>query len=464
MEIAAYHIPGYKGELVRSKAGNTSLVLPKLTPDDMQRAADYVKEQGAKVLSGYTTDDLADIFGRTAQFWQQPSGEKTRVVTAISDVTGLSREVVDRSITVEQGNSGTADILAAMDRELGDHRVLDGFVEDAKLKGRTRAFGPPLVAAVLTANVPGLSYLPMVRSLMVKSPLIAKLSSGEPIFGPAWVKSLARLAPDLAECIALFCWRGANPDFEEKLFDPASTIILYGGPQSIRRLREKIGPNKKILEHGHKVGVAMIGREKLSGQAEAKKLAEKLAYDVAMFDQRACIAPQMAYVETGGAVSSDEFAEMVSAALSSLAEELPPSSLSLDTAATLAQDRNLAAFNSAQTENMRVLVNGTATVVHEPEPGFDSVLPTRYIRIFPVADLKETLPLLEEHGPYLQNIGMAVDNGRLDEISDGLAKAGVSHITSIGLMHRPTMRWRHDGMSAFGEMVRWTDIEMIEQG
>lgn len=462
MEIQGFHLPGFKGRVVARKAGNTTILLPDLTPDDISRTVDTIMEKGAAILPKFSTDDLASIFGRVAEHWQQQSAEKDQVVAAISDVTGLSRPVVDRSITVEQGNSGAADILAAMDRELGNHQCLDHFVDDVKLRGKTRAWGPKLVAAVLTANVPGLSYLPMVRSLMVKSPLAAKLSSGEPIFGPAWIKSLARIEPELAQCIALFCWRGANPDFEEQLFKPAPLVILYGGPQTIPRLRERVGPYKKILEHGHKIGMALVGKEKLGNTAEAKKLAEKLAFDVAMFDQRACIAPQVAYVETGARVSPQDFAEMVSVALAGLEEELPAGPITLDTAATLAQERNLAAFDAASSPVKSVFAATTSTVVLEEKPGFEGVLPIRYLRMYPVSSLAEVIPLVGPHGPYLQNVGIAVDGERLEEFAEKLAAAGVSHITPIGLMHRPTMRWHHDGMAAFAEMVRWSDIEMLE--
>lgn len=461
MEIVGFHIPGYTGDVVTQKMGKLSLILPRLTADDIAGATDFVRQRGKEVLSGYATDELAEIFGKVADFWQQPSAEKDQVVAAIAEITGLSRPVVDRSITVEQGNSSTKDILAAMDRDLGDRHALDHFVEDQNLRGMTRAWGPSLVAAVLTANVPGLSYLPMVRSLMVKSPLVAKLSSGEPIFGPAWIRSLARIAPDLADCIALFCWSGANPEFEEAIFTPAPVIILYGGPQTIPKLREKIGPHKKILVHGHKIGIAMVGKEMLGSVAEAEGLARRLALDVAMFDQRACIAPQMAYVEKGGCVSSEAFAKMVGAAIAELEKELPAGALSLDTRATLAQERNLAAFQAAQSSAVKIFSAGCATVVHEEEPGFEGVLPTRYLRVYSVDELQQTIPLLTEHGMYLQNVGLAVDKGRLVRIAEELARIGASHITSIGLMHRPTMRWRHDGMAPFTEMVRWADIEML---
>jgi hypothetical protein len=461
--VKGFYIPGYDGGILSVEAGETRILLPRLTPDDVARAVARLMERGLSVLRTYTTDDLASIFGRVADQWLKPSAEKAAVVGAISDLTGLSPRVVEASINVEQGNSGREAILAALNRDLGDYRALDGFVHDADLGGMTRAVGPDLVAAVLTANVPGLSYLPIVRSLMVKSPLAAKLSTGEPVFGPAWIESLAWLEPPLAECAVLFCWAGGNPDLERQLFAPAQVITLYGGPNAVRELRERIGPHKKILVHGHKIGLVLVGKEALDGKESAVELAGRVALDVAMFDQRACIAPQILYAERGGRVGTEEFASMIAASLERLEHELPPGRMSLDTAATLAQERNLALFEAAQNGSRAVHIQGASTVTHEAGAVFLGVLPTRFLRVCSVDRLEEVFPIIEPHGPALQNAGLAVASGRMLSIAEGLARAGVSHITSPGMMHRPTMRWRHDGMAPFGEMVRWTDIEMPEK-
>ncbi|WP_246325346.1 acyl-CoA reductase [Dissulfurirhabdus thermomarina] len=458
--MKAFHIPGFDGELTHADAGGTRLLFPVLTPDAVRAAVDRVMEAGARHLAGYTTDDLAAVFGRVAETWIRPSPERTALAEAVADVTGLSPAVVERSIEVEQGNSGAGDILAALDRDLGDHRVLDGFRPDPRLRGRARAFGPPLVAAVLTANVPGLSYLPAVRSLMVKAPLAAKLASGEPLFGPAWAASLARVEPPLAECLALFAWKGGAPDLEAALFDKAPVVMLYGGPRALAELRARVGPGKKVLEHGHKVGVVLVGREALSGRPAADVLARAVALDTAMFDQRACIAPQLVFAERGGGVSTEAFAELVAERLADLEAELPPSRPSLDTAATLAQERGLAAFEAAQGE-AGVFTRGTATVVHLGAAAFEPVLPCRFLRVCAVDDLLDAVALLGQNSPYLQNAGVAVGADRLPGLAEALARAGVSRICAPGRMHRPSMRWRHDGLASFMELVRWADIEMM---
>ncbi len=455
-----FHIPGFQGETFKRTIGSTEILLPKLTADDISRASDHLLGRGREILQKYSTDDLAEIFGMAADFWQHDSDMKMEIIVAISDLTGLSRMVVCHSISVEQGNSSSQDILAAMDRDLGSHNCLDRFCHDPHLNGMARAHGPRLTSAVLTANVPGLSYLPMVRALMVKSPLIAKLATNEPVFGPAWIKSVAAIEPPLAECVALCQWQGSNDTLQRAMFDPAEVAILYGGEQTCRSLREAIGPHKKIIEHGHKIGLLLVSREGLRDSARAKDLAGRIALDVAMFDQRACVAPQIVYVEKNGPVTSLELTALIEDALIELEKDFPPSQMSVDTGASLAMERNIALFEAAQHENMELFARSTATLIHEKDASFNTVLPTRFLRVCPVENLNEVIDVVRPFSPYLQNVGIEAEADRLAELAEKLGAIGVSRVTRPGLMHRPSMRWKHDGVSTFSDLVRWTDIEL----
>lgn len=456
---AGYHLPGFTGEVVSRRLAGVEILLPRLTPDQVRRVVDQVVERAHRVVPTYTVDDLAELFARVASHWLTPSPERSALCAAVAAVTGQSQAVVEASIATEQDNCRQEDMLAALDRDLGHRRCLDGFVADARLGNLTRALGPRLAGAVLTANVPGLSYLPMVRSLLVKSPLVAKLSSGEPLFGPAWLARLATLAPDLAQCVALFWWQGANAPLEEAMLERASVVMVYGGPQSVAHYRQTYGPSKQIIVHGHKIGVALVGREALADAASAGELARRLALDVAMYDQRACISPQVAFVERGGGLDTQAFAALVADGLAEQEGLMAQSPLSLDTAASLAQERRQAQFLAAQEAEAAVFIRELATVVHEPQAVFAGVLPVRFLRVCPVDDLAQALELMAPYGEYLQNAGLAVGPERLDTYREALARLGVSRLCDIGRMHKPTMRWKHDGLGPYAAMVRWVDVE-----
>jgi hypothetical protein len=464
MPLRCFHIPGYAGRLEHTTVAGVDLLWARPTPEDVHRAVDHITTKGADILRAYTVDDLARIFETAARTWLAPSPRRRRLATVLVELTGLGLEVVEASLAVEQGNCLAADILAALDRDLGNRRALDGFVHDPGLGAPTRALGPSLVGAVLSSNVPGLSYLPLVRSLLVKAPLAAKLASREPLFGPAFLESVAEVAPDLAHCVALFCWSGGRePELEAAMLEAAPVLMVYGGPDTERHFRRTYGETRRIIAHGHKIGLAMIGREALASPEAARDLAKRMALDVAMYGQQACISPQDLYVETGGTVDVPTFAEMLADALAALEATLPQGPLVLDTAAAVAQERCLARFEAAADPRARVFTRAGATVVLHAGLDFASALPARFLRVYPVGDLFQVLPLIAPHGRYLQNAGLAVGVDRRASLVEALARCGLARVCAIGAMYRPSMRWKHDGIGPYAEMVRWTDLEMLEE-
>lgn len=463
--LRCFHIPGYAGPVERTTVAGCDLLWARPTPDDVRRAVDHIATRGADVLRACTVDDLARIFETAARTWTSPSPKRRRLAAVMHELTGLGPEVVEASLAVEQGNCVAADILAALDRDLGDRRVLDGFAHDPRLGAPTRALGPSLVGAILSSNVPGLSYLPIVRSWLVKAPIAAKLSSREPLFGPAFLESVIAVAPDLAECAALFCWPGGQgAELEAAMLETAPLLMVYGGPDTERHFRRAYGETRRIIAHGHKIGLAMIGREALASSEAARDLARRMALDVAMYGQQACISPQDLFVETGGAIEVPDFAAMLADALADLEATLPQGPLVLDTAAAVAQERCLARFDAAADPRARVFTRGGATVVLHAEPTFASAIPARFLRMSPVDDLRHVLPLIIPHGRYLQNVALAAAPDRRLALAEELARCGVARVCAIGAMYRPSMRWKHDGIGPYAEMVRWTDLEMLEEG
>lgn len=75
-------------------------------------------------------------------------------------------------------------------------------------------------------------------------------------------------------------------------------------------------------------------------------------------------------------------------------------------------------------------------------------------------NLNEIIDILRPFCTYLQNVGIEASADRIADLAEKLGSIGVSRITRPGIMHRPSIRWKHDGISSFSELVRWTDIEL----
>ena len=434
------------------RVGDLALRWPVVGPGDVRAVAAYLRERQAAVLARRSIDDIARVLDRAAAMWLEETEPLRRLaLPAISAVTGFSEPMVAHAIDLEQRSSRRPDLLGALDRELGDHRALDGFVQT--VGGRTRAFGPALVGGIFSANIPALPHLTVLRSFLVKAACLGRVSRGEPVYLPLYAESLHAIDADLASCLAVLHWPSDDRDVEASFLESIDHLIAYGGDRALRDLRSRLPDGVGSTWHGHRMGFAYVGRD----VTDLDAVADAVAYDFTVFDQHACLAPQACYVDR--AVGLDAFAESVAAAMERWLEKLPPRRIAPAEAAVLRSARDDLELREAMGEPVRVLtprnrLQGTVAVIPA-----DALVPTpldRSCRIVPVDGEDELIRCLEPVRRYLQCAAVA---GVSDDVRERLAALGVTRLCAPGLMGTPSMLWAHDGQPCLGRLVRWCDEE-----
>jgi hypothetical protein len=301
-----------------------------------------------------------------------------------------------------------------------------------------------------------------MRSFLVKSPILGKASREEPIFPPLYAETLKEIDPNIGDCLAILSWRGGDEAIENILFDHCGVIIVYGSEETCNSVSRRVPPATRVISHSHRIGFGAVGREALN-KKKAAGLAQKIAYDVSIFDQFACISPQVYFLEEGGEVSPKEFISVLEQAMKARELAAPPARLNIEDAAVLRHQHNTYELRELAGENvvLRVAENLSWTVVYEPLKEFVSSPLHRFIRIVSLKDLKDIVNYLEPIKGYMQNAGLEVGEERRAEFFSLFARLGVSRICPAGKMPTPSMMWHHDGLPCLGEMVRWTDAEMF---
>lgn len=430
----------------------------------VERVMDHLRESQRRYLEGKPIEEIAGVLDRASRCWLDPSYPLLQqALEAIPALTGFSRPMVAESLHLEHRSSLQPDLLRALESELGNPRFLDGFQDSPQLQGRCRAFGPGLVVAVFSANIPGLPHLSIMRSFLVKAACLGKVSSGEPIFPPLYAKTIEALDPQMAECLAILNWKGGDESIERRVFARAGAVIAYGSEETCASLRDRVPPGVRLVTHSHKFGFGLIGREALRPEA-AKELARRAAYDVAVFDQHACLSPHVYFVEEGGEVSPREFARELAGALERLEENLPGGRLELGEAAARQQLRESYELRELAGEEVQAFWGPPPQVwmvVYERAQGFLPSPLNRVIRVVPLRDAFEVEGYLQPLSRYLQNAAVALEGERREEIFLRLARLGVARIVPPGKMPTPSMMWHHDGLPCLGILLRWTDAEMF---
>lgn len=395
-----------------------------------------------------------------AERWSDPAWPARQMARAqLSRATGFSLAAVDRSLDLELRNYRADSLWRALRRDLGDPACLDGFCDDRELEGRTHAIGPRVTLEVLTGNVPGLPALAIVRALLVKSALIAKVASGEPTFAVNFVASLARIAPQLADAILVTYWERGDTESLAAAVTEADAVIVYGSSEACNTVRKSAGNTPVFVEHGHKFSAGLMSRAYLAHYGE-NECARQIAEDVSAFNQHACIAPQ-AYIIEGSAVDVTTLAARVAEAMADYARNRPLGVLAATDAAALQMRRATQAWRAANSPDRALLVPDNV----EWSVAVDSELPhegagNRFVTLVAVADLRQALELLAPFARHLQNAALGCLPGEMPAIAQDLARLGVCRLCGPGRMAEPSMTWRHDGRMCLAELVRWTDIEM----
>lgn len=407
---------------------------------------------------------VAEIIGaidRCAQKWCDRSFAPRRAARdAAAEATGFSAEAVERSFDVELRNYRAPSLLATLRRELGTEAALDGFVASAELSGTTMAMGPGVVLALLTGNVPALPALPIVRSLLVKSAVVAKVASGEPTFASRFVETLVQEDDRLSKAMAVTYWGRDDEAAVEAALAQADAVIAYGGQDACAAIRARVGPHQKYIEHGHKLSVSLLSAEYVQAVG-LPEVARRLAVDASMFNQHACIAPQAVVVE-GNTAAAKAVGEALAEAMRAYAEECPLGEMDASDQAAQQVFAAGQAWLAVTTDEHELWSSPQLewTVSVAPELTPRHWLGHRTMQIVPVANLDGAMDWVAPLGPFLQNVGLGASGDRLRRLSERLARAGACRICEPGRMAEPSMMWKHDGMSCVAELVRWCDVEM----
>lgn len=462
--FVAGHLPGLDTDAVPRQAlrfqghGRTlEVAVPALGERDLAALAAQVRGQAASRLQPLPVTDVIDWIDAAVQRLLDAGDPLRRQLDDLLPVvTGLDAELQSRTLTGYLHALRGPQLRRFLAADLPNPLVLDGF-QPSPAGGLVRAFGPALAVHVWAGNTAGLPAWSLVCNLLAKGGLLGKLPSAEPVFGTLFAQALAQARPALAPVFALTWWPGADAAAARAAFGEADTVVAYGGNPSLAALRAQVPAHVRFLGHGHKLAVALVGREALD-QRKGPATAEALAWDVLRHEQQGCYSPQMVYVEQGAAMAPADFAEHLAGALARLSRRHPRRALDLDAAAGVAAWRAGLEFRPevqllGVPDGDWALAFASTVQPVLPSPG------ERCLLACSIPDLAQVPAGLAAHAPFLQTVGLACAPDRLLPLSAALGAAGVTRIAALGAMAQPEPGWHHDGRFGVSDLVRMVGID-----
>lgn len=436
-----------------------------LSPALIREACVALKHNRESYLLRRSTDEIVRVLTEVAAGWLQPENEFRQLALEHGpEQLGFSRETLGRGLDGFFRQLTRENFRALLEQEFGDAQRLDALVASAAERVENRASlvtGPEFLVHIAAGNIPNPTLLSMVFGLLTRSAQFVKCASGTTLLPRLFAHSIHELEPKLASCLEIAEWRGGNAALEEVLFAEADCVTVTGSDETLAAIRGKLPAHVRFLGYGHRLSFGYVAGEVLT-PLHARKVVARAADDVVAWDQLGCLSPHVFFVQSGGEVTPEKFAEQLAEELARREEAEPRGKISAEIAATIASRRaiyEMRAAHSTGTHLWRSQDSTAWTVVCEADAPFPVSCLHRFIHVRPVPGIAEVLQNADALRRQISTVGLAVPEPRLGEVATQLARWGATRVCPLGQMQNPSLTWRHDGRPALADLVTWTDFE-----
>ena len=231
----------------------------RVTAREIRDRLAELREAGVKLRRRPARETIAAL-ARVLDLWASPdSSWRRRLEAELPGATGFGlenvREGLARGLAPFHGEAW----LSLVRAELGDPARLDG-AHGCMLSGFDTT------AVVLAGAIPQPSLLALLAPLALRSPVLAKPASRDPVTAALVAESIAEVDPELGRCIAIARFGSGDEACLRALLE-ADCVAATGSDASIAALAARVQPPRRLVASGHRLSLAALGPEALRGEA-----------------------------------------------------------------------------------------------------------------------------------------------------------------------------------------------------
>ena len=436
-----------------------------LNPTMITEACQTLKRNRQLYLAQRSIQSLVELLSQTAKEWLDPEFPFRKL--ALSDgpaATGFSKPTLAAGLDIFFKRLTAEAFQDLLEQDLGVANRVEQFSSTPREQMSSRAAianAPELLVHFAAGNLPNPTLMSMVLGVLTRSAQFIKCARGTALLPRLFAHSLYHMDRKLGACLELADWPGGTRHLEEALFEEASCVTATGRDETLADIRRRLPSRVRFLGFGARLSFAFIAQEVLSG-IHARKVLERAANDITAWNQLGCLSPHVLYVQSGGAMTADKFAEILAEVLAQRELMEPRGELPVQESGVIASRRSIYELRAADSPDTRLWTSkgSTAwTVVYEADPRFQISCLNRFIYVKEVKDLNEALQGADSVRGKVSTVGVAVAEHKTQELATELARWGVTRVCPLGQMQDPPLTWRHDGRPALGDLVTWTDWE-----
>lgn len=322
---------------------------------------------------------------------------------------------------------------------------------------RTKAVMP----VDLAGNVQILGMFALVQSIITKNVNILKVAAKD---GGVFSRLLSAFESleyttdkgytlkgnDLLETLAVVYFPRQAIALGELMSKNANVRIAWGGKEAVETVYNYPAMiDCETVIFGPKISFAVIAKESLNTEQEAKKLARKLTVDISVFDQTGCASPHNLFIEKGGEISPERFCEIMSDVFPKTEIQIPKPPVSTEQISEIHSIRGVYDFKGKSWGSP----NMSWTILMGEQNELNKPVYSRVIFVHPVDDIEDSLVHIED---YVQTVGISAPLERAISYADKATAKGVARCPMIGRMLNFEMPW--DGVFLIDRLVRWNTL------
>jgi len=388
-------------------------------------------EAAEKTLHSMPAAARVAAVGRVLDAWSDPgSPVRRRLLDEHPGASGLSRENVAAGLELALASWNHAALARLVEQEASG--------DAARLAGIT--------TVVHGGVLPMPTLVDALAPIVLGSPVLAKPARRDPVTPRLVEASLAELAPELGDCLALADVRRSNRAALDSLL-AAPRVVVTGGDEAIAGIEGRIGHGTRLIAHGHKLSVALLGTDVDVAFEDASA---RLAVDVSLWDQLGCLSPIACWV-VGDARRADRFAAALGRALARREGMTPRGEVGAGAAAWISNERAEAEIRAAAGGGCTLYAGDAWTVVAESDATPRAAPLHRFVRVHPLAaprDLPRTLGPLGSHVAGVAHAGLSEAAAQECRLAMGASRAA-----PFGRLQAPPLDWGRDGLGVLASLL-----------
>ncbi len=318
-----------------------------------------------------------------------------------------------------------------------------------------------LVCHWMAGNVQILGMFALVQSIITKNVNILKVAAKDGgVFSRllsafegieyTTAKGYTLKGDDLLKTLAVVYFPRQAVSLGEQMSKSANVRIAWGGKEAVETVYNYPAViDCETVIFGPKISFAVIAKESLSSEQEAKKLARKLTVDISVFDQTGCASPHNLFIEQGGVISPERFCEILSEVFPKTEVQIPKPTVSTEQISEIHSIRGVYDFKGQSWGSP----NMSWTILFGEQNELNKPVYSRVIFVHPVKDIEDSLRHVED---YVQTIGISAPTEKAMAFADKATAKGVARCPMIGRMLNFEMPW--DGVFLIDRLVRWNTL------